>query len=123
MRQRISLLMAALVMGVAVAAPVSAADDTAAVKKEMPGQEVAFSKKLGNCLACHAMPGTKAEMPGSIAPPLIAMKLRWPDRAKLRAQVWDASAANPKTVMPPMGKHHILSEEEIDQVVDFIYTL
>lgn len=123
MRQRISLLMVALVMGAGVTGSAWAAEEKAEAKKDMPGQEIAFSNKKGNCLACHAMPGTKGEMAGSIAPPLIAMKLRYPDRAKLRAQVWDASVANPKTSMPPMGKHGILSEEEIDQVVDFIYTL
>lgn len=119
MRQRISLLMVALVLGASVTGSAWAAEE----KKDMPGQEIAFSNKQGNCLACHAMPGTKGEMAGSIAPPLIAMKLRYPDRAKLRAQVWDATVANPKTSMPPIGKHKILSEEEIDQVVDFIYTL
>ncbi|MBZ0104316.1 MAG: sulfur oxidation c-type cytochrome SoxX [Sulfuricella denitrificans] len=122
MRQRISLLMVAVVLGASVAAPAWAEEDDEA-HGGMPGQAVAFSKKLGNCLACHAMPGTKGEMAGSIAPPLIAMKLRWPDRAKLRAQIWDATAANPKSVMPPMGKHKILTDQEIDQVVDFIYTL
>jgi sulfur-oxidizing protein SoxX len=123
MRQRITLLMGALVLGVSVAAPAWAEEGKAGATASMPGQEIAFSNKKGNCLACHAMPGTKGEMAGSIAPPLIAMKLRWPDRAKLRAQVWDATVANPHTSMPPMGKHKILSEQEIDQVVDFIYTL
>ena len=43
--------------------------------------------------------------------------------AKLRAQIWDAMAANAKTSMPPFGKHKILTEEEIDKVVDFVHTL
>lgn len=119
MRKRVSLLLAAPLLGACLAGPVWAAEE----KKEMPGQAIAFDNKKGNCLACHAMPGTKGEMAGSIAPPLIAMKLRYPDRAKLRAQVWDATVANARTSMPPVGKHKILSEEEIDQVVDFIYTL
>lgn len=119
MRQRISLLMVVLTLGAGLTGQVWAADE----KVTMPGQEIAFDNKKGNCLACHAMPGTKGEMAGSIAPPLIAMKLRFPDRAKLRAQVWDATAANPQTSMPPIGKHKILTEAEIDQVVEFIYTL
>lgn len=118
MRKGISLLFA-LLLG-AVLIPSAHAADAA---NEMPGQEIAFDKAKGNCLACHAMPGTKGEMPGSIAPPLVAMKLRYPDRAKLRAQIWDATANNPKTVMPPFGKHRILTEKEIDEVADFIYTL
>ena len=51
------------------------------------------------------------------------MKQRFPDKAKLRAQVWDATAINPRTVMPPYGRHKILSEEEIDKVVEFLLTL
>lgn len=123
MRQRISLLMVAFVLGASVAAPAWAEEDEDGATSGMSGQALAFSNKKGNCLACHAMPGTKGEMAGSIAPPLIAMKLRWPDRAKLRAQIWDATVANPQTSMPPMGKHKILTENEIDQIVDFIYTL
>jgi len=119
MRKRVSLLLVAPLLGACLAGPALAAE----VKKEMPGQEIAFNNKKGNCLACHAMPGTKGEMAGSIAPPLIAMKLRYPDRAKLRAQIWDATVANAKTSMPPFGKHKVLTEDEINQVVDFIYTL
>lgn len=95
----------------------------AAMAEELTGQEIAFDRRLGNCLACHAMPGVKAEMPGSIAPPLIAMKLRYPDKAKLRAQIWDATVNNPRTSMPPFGKHKVLTEEEIDKVADFVYSL
>ncbi len=39
------------------------------------------------------------------------------------AQVWDAGVANPRTVMPPFGRHGILSEDEIDKVVEFLLTL
>lgn len=119
MHKHVSLLLAGLVASVGMTGTAWAED----AKKPMPGQEIAFDRATGNCLACHAMPGTKAEMPGSIAPPLIIMKQRFPDRAKLRAQIWDAMAANPKTSMPPFGKHKILTEAEIDQVVDFIHTL
>lgn len=90
---------------------------------EETGQSLAFDKKKGNCLACHAIPNAHAEMPGTIAPPLIAMKLRYPDKSKLRAQIWNAMAANPKTSMPPFGKHKILTEEEIDKVTDFVYSM
>jgi len=85
------------------------------------GKTVAYDRKKGNCLACHAM--ADGDMPGNIGPPLVAMKARFPDKAKLRAQVWDATAKNANTMMPPFGKHKILSEKEIDQVVEFIYSL
>ena len=86
------------------------------------GQSAAFDKNKGNCLACHAIPkDPAAKAPGNIGPPLIGMKSRYPDRAKLRAQIWDATVANPNTAMPPFGKNKILTEPEIDQVTDYIY--
>ena len=96
-----------------------------AAEKEMTvvekGKDVAFDRKKGNCLACHVM--DDGTLPGNIAPPLVAMSLRYPDKAKLRAQIWDATVANPNTIMPPFGRHQIITEEEIDQVVEYVYTL
>lgn len=85
------------------------------------GKKIAFDRKKGNCLACHAMAG--GSMPGNIGPPLVAMKARFPDKAKLRAQIWDATAKNANTMMPPFGKHKIISDKEIDKVVEFVLTL
>ena len=85
------------------------------------GKAIAYDRNKGNCLSCHAM--DDGELPGNSAPPLLAMKIRFPDRAVLREQIWDATVRNPDTVMPPYGKHRILTEEEIDLVVDYIYTL
>jgi len=96
--------------------PVTASADAVA-----DGKKVAFDRKKGNCLACHAIEG--GSMAGNIGPPLVAMKARFPDKAKLRAQIWDATAKNANSMMPPFGKHKILSEKEIDQVVEFVSTL
>jgi len=85
------------------------------------GKKLAFNKKKGNCLACHLIAG--GDQPGNIAPPLIGMKARFPDKAKLRAQIAEPRTANPNTMMPPFSAHGVLSEKEIDQVVDFIYSL
>ena len=85
------------------------------------GKEVAVDRKKGNCLSCHMM--DDGVSPGDLGPPLIAMKARFPDRAKLRAQIWDAQTANPGTRMPPFGKHQALSEKEIDAIVEYLYTL
>ncbi|MDH5325727.1 MAG: sulfur oxidation c-type cytochrome SoxX [Gammaproteobacteria bacterium] len=85
------------------------------------GKQVAFDRKKGNCLACHKIKG--GELPGNIGPELIAMKARYPDKAKLRAKIWDATVTSPNTIMPPFGKHKILTEKELDLVVEFIYTL
>lgn len=85
------------------------------------GKKVAFDRKKGNCLACHMIPG--GSLPGNIGPPLVAMKARFPDKARLREQIWDATANNPNTIMPPFGKHQILTEKEVDLVTAFIYSL
>jgi len=85
------------------------------------GKAVAFDRKKGNCLACHQI--QDGTLPGNIGPPLIAMKARFPDKAKLRAQIWDATRANPNSMMPPFGRQQVLSESDIDKVVEFIYTL
>ena len=85
------------------------------------GKQVAYDRKKGNCLACHMM--GDGESPGDLGPPLIAMKARFPDRAKLRAQIYDPMQNNPGTRMPPFGKHRIISEQELDAIVDYLYTL
>ncbi|MEW6591865.1 MAG: sulfur oxidation c-type cytochrome SoxX [Pseudomonadota bacterium] len=96
----------------------------AAPKKEETGKDIAFNRTKGNCLACHAMPTVPdAQSPGLYGPPLIAMSARYPSKAALRAQIWDATVANPGSSMIPYGKHGVLTEAEIDKVTDFVYGL
>jgi len=97
----------------------------AATDKVTKGGCIATDRKKGNCMACHTFAGLEKTrlQAGNIAPPLVGMKARFPDRAKLRSQVYDATKANPNTVMPPFGRHEILSNKEIDLVVDWLYTL
>ena len=85
------------------------------------GKKIAFDRKKGNCLACHHIEG--GDLAGNIGPALVAMKARFPDKAVLRAQIWDATAKNPNTMMPPFGRHEIMTEAEIDKVVEFIHSL
>ena len=85
------------------------------------GKAIAFERRKGNCLACHVIAG--GELAGNYGPPLVLMKVRYPDREKLREQIWDASIRDQTTRMPPFGRHKILTEEEIDLVVDFVLTL
>ena len=119
MRKKFTLLIS-LIAGLNVASLSIAAE----VAKEPAGRTIVFNKAKGNCLACHAIPNDpKAESPGNIGPPFIMVKERFPDRNKLRAQIWDSTVANPKTSMPPFGKHQILTEQEIDQVVEYIHSL
>jgi len=96
----------------------AAAPDAAALEE---GKKLSFDRKKGNCLACHMIVG--GELPGTIGPPLIAMKARFPEKEKLRAQIYDARIANPDTIMIPFGTHGVLTDEEVDLVTDYIYTL
>jgi sulfur-oxidizing protein SoxX len=117
-RKRASVITALLATLLATAAMAEGA------KQEVTGKDLAYNRSKGNCLACHGMPTMPdAEQPGNSGPPLIAMQARFPDKAVLRAKIWDATASKPDTMMPPFGKHLILTDEEIDKVVDFIYGL
>jgi len=85
------------------------------------GKKLAFDRKKGNCLACHQIPG--GNLAGNVGPPLVAMKGRFPEKAKLHAQIFDATKVNKNSMMPPFGRHNVLSDSEIDKVVEFIYSL
>lgn len=113
----------AALMGSLTLAPINSAvaADEKAMTPVQKGKKLAFHKKKGNCLSCHNIAG--GIMAGNMGPPLIAMKARFPDKAKLRAQIWDATKANSNTSMPPFGRHKMLSEKDIDLIVEFIYTL
>ncbi len=112
--------LAAVVGGLACAGAVTAGEQAGASAVEK-GKQVAVNRKKGNCLACHVM-GDGA-LPGNIGPPLVAVKARFPDKAKLREQIWDATKKNPNSMMPPFGRHGVLTEKEIDLVTEYIYTL
>ncbi|MCU7812375.1 MAG: sulfur oxidation c-type cytochrome SoxX [Candidatus Thiodiazotropha sp. (ex Notomyrtea botanica)] len=98
--------------------PIVSAEGMSAVEK---GKKIAFNRKTGNCLACHNIPGGQA--PGNIAPALIAMKSRFASKEELHQQIWDATIKNPESAMPPFGKHGIISEQQLNDVVEFVWTL
>lgn len=83
------------------------------------GKKLAFNRKKGNCLACHQMKGGK--LAGNMGPPLMGMK-RF-TKQQLREQIWDATKRNPNSSMPPFGKYKIISDKEIDKIVEYIHTL
>jgi L-cysteine S-thiosulfotransferase len=88
------------------------------------GRELAHDFNKGNCLACHAAPkDSTAQTLANIAPPLVMMAERFPEREVLRRQIWDPRQRNPNTVMPPFGKHRILNAAEIELIIDYLYTL
>ena len=86
----------------------------------MHGETLAFDRSKGNCLTCHEIKGGDA--PGNVGPPLSDMKTRYPDRKELAAIIFDETKRNPLTVMPPFGRNLILTKQEIESVIDFLYT-
>ena len=126
MRKKASLIstaasVAALLGSLCLTGPAVAAEKEGAKSVVEQGKELAFGRKKGNCLACHAIEG--GELAGTIGPPLVAMKMRFPNKQDLFDQIWDARVKNPNTIMPPFGPHEILTKEEIEKVTEFIYTL
>ena len=85
------------------------------------GKEVAMNRSKGNCIACHMIPG--GESPGAIGPALIAMQTRYPDKQGVAQQIWDPTVKNPEAVMPPFGKHGILTNQEFVDVVEYVWSL
>lgn len=82
---------------------------------------MAFDRGKGNCLTCHDIRG--GDLPGTIGPPLKDIKTKYPDRGKLVAILTDETRRNPLTAMPPFGRNRILTEQEINAIVDFLQTL
>lgn len=87
------------------------------------GACVVVVRRKGNCMACHQMQGLSS---GDLATPLINLKGRYPGedgKKRLRAQIENPHAANKDSVMPPFGRHGILSKDEITHLVDFLLTI
>jgi len=108
----------ALLLGAMAMSPSIAVANEALVAE---GKKIAEDRKKGNCFTCHDY--KDAHLAGNVGPPLVAMKARFPDKAKLRAQIWDATKVNPNTMMPPFGKYEVLTEKEIDAITEWVYTL
>lgn len=85
------------------------------------GRKLAFDRSKGNCLTCHVIQG--GDLPGTIGPELKDIKARYPDRNELAAIIFDETKRNPQTMMPPFGRNRILTEQEINAIVDFLQTL
>lgn len=93
----------------------------AASAAPLDGRQLAFDRGKGNCLTCHEIKG--GDSPGNVGPPLADMKSRFPDRKQLVAIIADETKRNPQTVMPPFKRNLILTDQEIQAIVDFLYTL
>jgi L-cysteine S-thiosulfotransferase len=109
----------ALVFMLATLAAIAASPADAQSAPE--GQKLAFDRGKGNCLTCHVIRG--GDLPGTIGPELKDIKAKYPDRNELVAILFDETKRNPQTMMPPFGRNRILTEQEINAIVDFLQTL
>jgi sulfur-oxidizing protein SoxX len=116
-QSRLRTMACLVLLGVAVAPALAQAQSP----KVAEGQKLAFDRSKGNCLTCHDIKG--GNLAGTIGPALVDIKSKYPDRNELVAIVSDETKRNPTTVMPPFGRNHILTEQEINAVVDFLQTL
>ncbi len=111
-------LLTAIVLALTIGAAASPAYAQSAAAE---GQKLAFDRSKGNCLTCHIIKG--GDLPGTIGPELVDIKSKYPNRDDLVAILHDETNRNPLTVMPPFGRNRILTEKEINAVVDFLQTL
>jgi len=91
----------ALLLGVAMNA--SAVTPTAVVSADNTalGLKIMADRSLGNCVACHALPGQTGVV-STFGPSLDKVGQRYGEAA-LRTWVTDARVWNPNTLMPPFG--------------------
>lgn len=95
------------------------------------GFKIMTDRGLGNCIACHAIPG-HAGVPSTFGPSLAGIGQRY-DGPTLKQWVTDARKLQPGTVMPPFGttqgtqspnsSQPILSGADIDLVVAALQSL
>lgn len=107
-----------MLLGAAALAPTTAmaVDEELAAK----GKKIAENRKKGNCFTCHAYQG--AHLAGNIGPSLDGIGKR-KTKKQLFDQIWDATAANPNSSMPPFGKYEALSKDEVEAVAEWASTL
>ena len=100
------------------------------------GRQAVINRKLGNCLACHAVADLEDEpFHGEVGPPLDGVADRW-DEASLRMIVVNAKKVYDGTIMPAFhatdhlnlvmdrfaGKP-ILTAQQVENVVAYLMTL
>jgi sulfur-oxidizing protein SoxX len=98
------------------------------------GREIVLGRD-GNCLLCHAVPGTGKRMMGDLAPPLAGVGARL-SAGQLRLRIVDSQRLNPQTIMPSYyrvdglnevaaawrGKP-VLTAQEVEDTVAYLVTL
>ncbi len=123
-------LVAYRVEGDAIRAPLTAEPGDAA-----RGREAVLGREAGNCLLCHAVPGSGERFMGNLAPSLGGVGARLSE-AQIRLRLVDAQRVVPETIMPSYHRidglqsvaaawrgKPILSAQQIEDAVAYLATL
>ena len=114
-----TVLAAALVA--ALGGGLGAAPAAVAASAIEEGRKIAFDRRKGNCMACHIMAG--ATLAGTVGPPPHRNEGAFPRQDEAARPDPDSTQINPQSLMPPFGRHEILTEDEIDKVVEYVHSL
>ena len=77
---RFAAALPVFVLVAAFGAGLGATPDATAASMVEEGRKLAFERRKGNCVACHIMAG--ATLAGTVGPPLLAMKARFPGQGE-----------------------------------------
>lgn len=111
-------------LATALLAALAAAIASRAHAQNDQGLEIFIRPDKGYCIACHQVPAQAGPVTRSnMGPALAGARMRELGGARLHELLRDPSRANPDTVMPPFGKHHILDDREIDRVTEYLLAL
>ncbi len=114
--KHVTAVSAVILLVMLIAAPVVMAAGNA---KE--GRKLATTRKLGNCISCHHLPDV--QFPGDVGPDLVDVMQDTSDRAEVRKWIYDARDMNEETIMPPFGANKILTRQQIDDIVEYLFSL
>jgi len=84
-------------------------------------EKIFNTKKLANCLACHAVNGKNINNPGSLGPKLAGLA-NYPDEY-LYNKIYNPYTTNPITAMPAFGLNGVLQPSDIKAVVAYLKTV
>jgi len=114
--------LSACVTGALIIASFLISYETFAAEKAKTPLEQGKELTISLCQACHVFEGT--DQAGTVGPPLLAMKARFPDRKKLHDIIYDPHVATkPHSMMPPFGRNGFVDDKQIELMIDFLYTL
>lgn len=112
-----ALAVALAAFGTSAAVHAAASPDDVAA-----GKKIVFAMKGGNCVACHNLPG--ASMAGNVGPQLGPwVKKVFHTKEDLVHFLYDPQAKIPHIVMPEFGKNGMLTQKELEQVAEYLWSL